>query len=510
VLFAAGAAYAEPAGSTEPDAVPGSAVLPGVGLSPQAPPVPPAPGGRAPSFGAPAEKTPATFKIGGRIYGYESFGIGRAPSNPPAGYSGTPLHIPAVFAGKLPYWGGAGLTLNLSYGTPSLSVYATYYLQPSGKEYQGYYAPISGPGFGVAYLQLTPDPIGILHLKFKAGSVLEVYGGPGQWGWGIFGPMLAVHGFGETSTADWDVTRDLHLTLIQGFVVVPGVAEDFPRGDYNGWLETGVSNWVHHAHVGLDFRNQYHLKLHYASAHGADERLRNLNALNTNNHGDGRMDVYAVETGWDDQPWGHVGLTGALYDFTNGASVSDGIWWTTEWSQGAITMVNKYLGPYSNGNGKVAVVGAEYNFSVSSLLWYPRSFTANAPDIRVSIAAMLTRTLSTPDPYFKNATGYFFGVETEYRMTAQFSLTFKSYGESRDANVLAPIIGSDGIPTYIPVHQRASIYSCNPGIAFHANWTSLDRIELIYSRRFYSNAVDNNSAQPLDHHTIVLGGYITF
>jgi hypothetical protein len=39
---------------------------------------------------------------------------------------------------------------------------------------------------------------------------------------------------------------------------------------------------------------------------------------------------------------------------------------------------------------------------------------------------------------------------------------------------------------------------------------SLDSIQLFYSRRFYSSAVDSNSAQPLDHHMIALGGYVTF
>jgi len=62
----------------------------------------------------------------------------------------------------------------------------------------------------------------------------------------------------------------------------------------------------------------------------------------------------------------------------------------------------------------------------------------------------------------------------------------------------------------VAVYQRWSTYSLNPGIAFHAKWLSLDRIELYYSRRFYSAAVDNNSAQPLDHHMIALGGYVTF
>ena len=61
-----------------------------------------------------------------------------------------------------------------------------------------------------------------------------------------------------------------------------------------------------------------------------------------------------------------------------------------------------------------------------------------------------------------------------------------------------------------PRLQRWRIYSLNPGITFHTDWNSLDRIQLFYSRRFYSSAVDSNSAQPLDHHMIALGGYVTF
>jgi hypothetical protein len=519
VLFAASAAHAEPAVPPPADSLPGSEVLPGLGLSPQAPPVPPAAGGRAPSFGAPFEKSPAAFRFGGRISGFEAVGFGREPANPPPGYSGTSLHLPtsASATGKLPYWAGAGLTLNFSYGTPTLSAYASYYFQLNGKEHQGYYSPQQGPGFGVAYLLINPDPIGPVRLKFKVGDFVEIYGGPGQWGWGIFGPMLALRGFGEIASADWDLARDLHLTLTHGFLVVPGVPETFPRGDYNSWLETGISNWVNHAHVGIDYKNQYHLKLHYASAHGADERMHVQNFLAGNNHADGRMDTYITELGWDGAPWGHIGLSGALYDIHNGTSVSDGVWWADNWTQGAKDITNKYLGSSSNGNGKVAMIGAEYNFSVASILWYPRSFNSQAPDIRVAIAAMMTRTLATEDPLFKNATGYFFGVDIEYRMTAQFSLMFKSFGESRPANMLVPdpnggtkdSTATATVPT-VPLYQRYGCYSLNPGIAYHTNWTSLDRIELYYGRRFYSSAVDYNSAQPLDHHMIALGGNITF
>lgn len=506
-----GVASAEEAVPAAADSLPGSPVLPGPGLSPQAPPVPPAPGGRAPSFGAPAEKGSATFRIGGRLYGYEAFGIGRKPDPSAPGYSGTPLHAQPVFAGKLPFWGGAGATLNLSYGTPTLTAYANYYFMANGKEYQGYYNPQQGPGFAIAYLLYSPDPIGSLRLKFKVGAFIEIYGGPGQWGWGIFGPLLALRGFGETSTADWDLLRDVHITLTHGFLVTPGVPEFFPRGNYNSWLETGVSSWLHHAHVAIDYKNQYNFRLHYASAHGADERQFLQTSLRNTDHSDGRMDTYLAEFGWQASPWGHVGATGGLYDFHHATSIGDGVWWAVDWTKGANDMINKYLGPYSNGTGKIAVIGAEYDFSLASLLWHPRSFTGMAPDIRVAVAAMMTRTVETADPNFKDATGYFFGLETEYRMTSLFSLTLKSYGESRQANLMVPVIDGDGsLPHLVPLSRRFDVYSINPGIAFRSNWTSLDRIEIIYSRRFYSGAADFNSAKPLDHHSVVIGGYVTF
>jgi hypothetical protein len=503
LFVASGAALAEEATPAVTDSVPGSEVLPGPGMSPQAPPVPPAAGGRAPSFGAPTDKSAATFRIGGRIFGYEAVGIGRKPSNPPDGYSGTALHTPPLAQGKLPFWGGAGATLNLQYGTPNIAAFVSYYFRMNRKEYQGYHYPQQGPGFGVAYLLVTPDPIGTLRLKFKTGSFVEVYGGPGQWGWGVFGPMLALRGYGETTNGEWDLTRDLRLTFAHGLLVVPGVPEDFSRGDYNSWLEPGLSSFVHHAHVGIVFKNQYTLNLHYASDYGANDRTcpddmtRTVclkTALGaTDDHKDGRMDTYLAEARWQGDPWGQVGVTGGMYNFQHATSVPDGVWWAVDWTQGAKDMTVKYLGTNSNGNGKVAVIGVEYDFSVSRILWHPRGFNSQAPDIRVAIAGMLTRTVATDDPVYKSATGYFFGLETEYRMTSLFSLTFKTYGESRDSNL-----------------GRWSVYSLNPGIAYHSNWLSTDRIELFYGRRFYSSAVDTNSAQPLDRDTIVLGGYITF
>ena len=498
LLLAAGAARAEePAPVVPPDSLPGSATPPALGLSPEAPPVPPAAGGRAPSFGAPTPAAPASFRLGGRFFGWESVGIGQKPSNPPDGYSGTALHTPALSTGKIPFWGGAGATLNLQYGTPAVTAYASYYMRMNRQEYQGYANPGQGPGFGVAYLLVTPQPIGTLRLQFRVGAFVENYAGPGQWGWGIFGPMLALRGFGETSNGEWDLSPDLRLSLSHGLLVVPGVPEKFVRGDYSGWIETGVSSWVNHAHLGFTYKNQYVFKLHYASDRSADERKgtgnNGLDTFLNTPPADGRMDTYLGEGRWQGDPWGQVGASGGLYDFRNAASVGDGVWWAIDWTQGAREMINKYLGPNSNGNGKVAVVSAEYDFSVSRILWAPRSFTGQAADIRVAIAGMIARTVASDDPMYKGATAYFLALDTEYRMTSLFSVTFQTYGESRYSNV-----------------GRFSVYSVNPGIAYHSGWLSTDRIQLIYSRRWYSSAADFNSAQPLDRDMIAFGGYVTF
>ncbi len=474
------------------DSLPGSSLPPGLGLAPEAPPVPPAPGGRAPSFGAPAPASASSFRLGGKLFGWEAVGIGRRPGTAPVGYSGTALHMPALSAGRNPFWPGGGATLNLQYGNSIVTAFASYYINLKNKEYQGYENAFRGPGFGTAYLLVSPQPIGTLRLSFRVGGFSEISAGPGQWGWGIYGPLLAVRGYGESTYGEWDLTSDLHLSFTHGLLIVPGVPESFPRGDYFAWIETGVSSYVHHAHVGLTYKNQYVVKLHYAADYGTDERTY----LNTNLNGlpqDGQFDTYLLETRWLGDIWGQVGLSGGLYDFRHAAAVGDGVWWGIDWTQGAREMMGKFIGSGSHGNGKVAVISAEYDFSLARILWSPRSFTGQAPDLRVAIAGLFHVTVATEDPLYKKASGYYLGLETEYRMTSLFSVTFQSYGESRDSNV-----------------GRYAVFSLNPGIAFHSDWWSTDRIQLIYSRRYYSTAADPNSAQPLDHHMIALGGYISF
>lgn len=528
-----------------PDPIPGSPRPIGLGMSPEAPPVPPAPGGRAPSFGAPTTDGQWSLRIGGRIAGFEALGIGRTPNacgstgctpTPLTGYKGTALHVPPLVQGRMPFFPGAGATLTVQAGNPIITAYALFYARISGSDYNGYYNPQLGPSFGQAYLLINPEPLGAWHFNWRVGAFVDVYGGPGQWGWGIFGPMLAVRGLGETTNADIDLTPDLHLSLTHGVMAVPGVPENFVRGDYDGWIETGVSDYLQHAHAGFVYKNQYTLKLHYASVQSADERKYLQTFLNGPPH-DGRFDTFLAEARWLDDPWGQVGLTAGLWNFDRAASVGDGIWWGLDWTQGAREMINKFLGPNSGGSGKVGAISAEFDTSLARILWYPRGFDGNGPDVRIAVAGVVDHTLSTADPVFKDATGYLIGTEIEYRFSSLFSLTLQAYGENRVGTnctsagpapggflpngnfalsstaptgpcyVLAP---PSGATLYLRTTGRWAVYSLNPGIAFHTDWLSTDRIQFIYSRRFYSSLVDNNLAQPLDRDVFTLGGYFTF
>src|SRR5690606_17315609 len=106
---------------------------------------------------------------------------------------------------------------------------------------------------------------------------------------------------------------------------------------------------------------------HYASAMGTDERVYLTEAPR-----DGRMDVFAAEGHWYGVPWGHLGVSGGLWNFDNALSVHDGLWWGTKWTKGASDMIREYIGPAGFGNGKVAAISAEYNTSLARIAWHPR------------------------------------------------------------------------------------------------------------------------------------------
>jgi hypothetical protein len=417
-------------------------------------------------------------------------GIGRKPTHATPGQTDRPIHVPPITQGLQPFWAQTGTSLYMDYGNSLVTGSVKLHVRATGNEYQGFFNPPNGVTFGQAFVTITPRPLGKLRLSARVGAFVQNFGGPGEWGWGIFGPLIAVRGIGETTIAEYDLTRELRGYAEYGVLAVPGVHEDFRRGDYTGWTEPGLSTFVQHAHAGGIYQNKYTLKLHYARASGTNERRR----LGTD-FADGRMEAWVAETRALLLPYGQLGVSGVLWNFTRATAVHDGIWWGLDWTKGATDFMRDYLGANANGTGRVAAVSAEYNVSLAQIAYHPRGFDGNAPDIRVALAGIAHWTLDTADAQMKGSSGYQLGAHAFYQMLPWFGATLRSYAQNRASSLLG---------------GRYEVYSISPGLMFRSNWQSSDRIELIYSRRFYSSAVDNNPAQPLDRDVIALGAYLDF
>ena len=477
---------------------------PPLGLSPLAPPKPPALGGRAPSSGANKDSSEAAFRLDGTIYGSETVGIGTRGQATEPGQTSTVLHVPARYQGRLPLYVGVNAGLIATYGTPVVSATVTFYTHSSGKEWEGYYSPVRGPAFSQAYLLVTPPPFGKLRFRAQVGAFSEFFGGPGQWGWGIFGPLLATRGYGESMNVEYDLTSDTRLAIGHGLAGVPSVPESFVRGTYTGWNETGVSTVFQHAHLGINYQNKLIGRLHFASVYGTDER-RYLSLVQAptppggvmppavDTAHDGRMNVFIAEAHWFADQYGQIGLSGGLWDLNRATAIQDGVWWALNFTQGAQDMIRNYLGPNGNGSGRITALSAEYDLSLARLLWYPQPFDGNGPDLRMIFAGVADRTLQTQDPNFKQATGYLFGTDLDYRMASFFSANLRAYGETRALT-----------------QGQYRVLSISPGITFRSDWQSLDHIDLVYSRLFYSGAVDNNPAAPLDRSVLTLAAGTDF
>lgn len=460
----------------------------GLGLAPEAPPVGPAPGGRAPSFGTPLDPDDASLVISGNISAWQTSGFGRTPEDAGDAYSGPIVHTPPFVGGRAPFWRESEMSLYVTYGTPQVTGTLSFRASANGREYQGFYAPVNGATYGQAYLTLNPDPIGNLRLRFIMGAFTEVHAGPGEWGWGIFGPLIAMRGYGESTHFDYSLSRKLRLIGTAGVMGVPGVPEDTVRGDYAGWTDTGISTIAYHAHAGFNYEGKYIFRLHYAGATGTDEREYLVEEPR-----DGQMNVYAFDAHAYGVPWGHLGLSGGLWDFHDATGVHDAIWWGVKYTKGASDMLRDYVGTAGTGSGKVAAVSAEFNTSLARIAWHPRNFDGRSADVRISVGGVYHQTLETDDENFEGSNGYMAGLDLEYRMLRWLSFNVRSYAENREWR-----------------DERWGAYNVAPGLSVRSDWQSTDRIELWYSRHFYSDAVDNNSVQPLDQDVVALGVFLGF
>jgi hypothetical protein len=314
--------------------------------------------------------------------------------------------------------------------------------------------------------------------------------------------VLSVHGYGGTAIANYDLGPRAQLYLEYGIAAVPEVDEAYVRGTYSDWSENGLSTIVNHVHAGISVDNRYFAKLHLAHAQGRDMRnWLNAQMINTT-PGDGTIQVAALELRWVNDPWGQLGVTPVYWGFDHALSVHNGIWWGLDWTAGGREMSRKFLGPHSNGTGKIVAVSAQYDLSLSRILRYPEPFDGNGRDLRVSLAFLPFWTVATADPNYEGGKGYYLGATLEYVVLSWLSTVVMVFGENRQL-AMADTTGQWQ-------SGRWATHSATVGLALHSDWQSQDRLVLAYSRYFYSNFADNNPARPLDRDVLTLGASVAF
>jgi hypothetical protein len=94
------------------------------------------------------------------------------------------------------------------------------------------------------------------------------------------------------------------------------------------------------------------------------------------------------------------------------------------------------------------------------------------------------------------------GTTVEHVLLSWLSTTYRLFGESADTT----IVDVEGDPQ----KGRWTAFNATLGLALHSDWQSPDRIELAYSRYFYSDFADNNPQQPLDREVFTLGASLAF
>jgi hypothetical protein len=144
------------------------------------------------------------------------------------------------------------------------------------------------------------------------------------------------------------------------------------------------------------------------------------------------------------------------------------------------------------------------------VLWHPAPFDGRGPDVRVALAGLYHKTLDTEDPGYSDAYGYQFGLDVEYRMLPWLSSTLRTYGTLRNPSY-RPIVNSSPGTQYggAGLGDYATV-TVTPGLIFRSDWQAPERIELAYSRFFYSDFVTANPNDPRDENVVTVGASVSF
>ncbi|HWA71299.1 MAG TPA: hypothetical protein VG937_03140 [Polyangiaceae bacterium] len=428
--------------------------------------------------------------------------------NPTPGQAGTVLHSPPLtpedfrrfqYTAVLPEpW----VQLNLSYG--NTQVVGTVILAArSLTDAMAIYDPVDQLGVTDAFLRFNLEDTFRTPFEVKVGGMTQRYGAMGAFDAGRYAtPLIArTNAIGETITAGFRLGKS-------SFVLEQGAGGQIGRAARSivsdGWNDfadpnTGAS-FVSHLHAAFGYAGLVQFSAHYLTSWCADDEGTGGTLP------DGRITVLGLDARLTSGRFGHLYLGGARAQATNAGTVS-GIIEVLN-ARGGSDLVREYLGPESGGTGSLTSFGAQYDLSLSRIVYGEQS-RGQHPDVLVSLFGIGTVVSSNDSSQTCDSAGLDChatydgvlklkaGAEATYNLSSWFGIGGR-FDHVRPNNAI----------------NRMAYSVWTARLLAHTGWLSRDEVALSYSAFTYGREVpvrtgypplDDPTANP-DRHVLSLAG----
>jgi hypothetical protein len=429
--------------------------------------------------------------------------------NPTPGQAGTVLHSPPLtpedfrrfqYTAVVPEpW----VQLNLTYGNTQVAG-TVIFAARSLTDAMAIYDPVDQLGVTDAFVHFNLEDTFRTPFEVKVGGMTNRYGAMGAFDAGRYAtPLIArTNAIGETITAGFRLGK-ASLVLEQGLGGQIGRAARTIVSD--GWNDFADPNagasFVTHQHAAFGYGGLVQVGGHYLIAWCADDEGTSGTTLP-----DGRITVLGFDARLTSGRFGHFYLGGARTEASNAGTVS-GIIEVLN-ARGGAGLIREYLGPESGGTGSLTTFGAQYDLSLSRIVYGERS-RGQHRDVLVSLFGIGT-VVSSND---KSQTCDSAGLDCHAAYDGVFKL---KAGAEATYNLLSWFgVGGrfDHVRPDNAINRKAyTVWTAR--LLAHTDWLSRDEVALSYSYFIYGREVpvrtgyppiDDPTANP-DRHVFSLAG----
>jgi hypothetical protein len=462
----------------------------GLGLAPGSPQVGSMPGGVQPSYGQRStDEQDYRFDYHGILIMPLRVGFNKRTGPVTTEQKKDVIHAPPVVPDYQESFNYTGVVpqpyaqLNFSYGNSIVTGTAAIVARTASTATSFFQPPLQS-GITDAFVTFNlPNLAKNAHIEINVGAFSNAYGAMGEYDLGRYGtPLLGrTNGVGENIAARFAL-GDFTLSIEQGFQTQFDKAPiGISSEGWNSFADPAAgTSLVHHEHIGIGYRRQATLGLHFSQAWTQDERAAQFLQP------DGRITSLGADFRFSASHLGHFYAGAAYTTADNSASVGRVV--ETLNAQGGRGLIQNYFGPNSNnGTGTLLTIGGQYDLSLAHLLLHPRTFDGKSHDLVLSVFGMYSRTQS--DDKARDAQGNWLydginrlkvGAEGAYTVASWFA-----FGGRLD--YVSP-------QSELP-EQSYSILS--PRVIFRSDWQSRDQVVLQYSHFFYGDDPAIKTGYPL-------------